>query len=120
MLETLSSISSRLRWLRPIVVIIGLVCLGIFSSSLFDVGYFIEEVYLIPSLACFIWSILLFIMLNAFVNIPIKSVEKVGFFTKIKHWLVKLGYSMLSVIFLLMTVAGIFLSFKLSSVWFAN
>jgi hypothetical protein len=31
-----------------------------------------------------------------------------------------LGYSMLSVIFLLMTVAGIILSLRLSSVWFAN
>ena len=120
MLETLSSIASRLRWLRPLVLILGLVCLGIFGSSLFDVGYFINEVYLIPSLAGFIWSVLLFIMLNAFVNFPIKPNQKITFFTKIKYWFVRLGYNMLAVIFLLMTVAGLILSFRLFGVWFAN
>ena len=120
MLETLSSISSRLGWLKPVVIILGFIFLGLFSSSLFDIGHFVEEVYLIPSLAGFIWSVLFFILLNAFVNIPFKSEKKVDFFTKIKHWFVRLGYRILSVIFLLMTVAGLILSVRLFSVWLAN
>jgi hypothetical protein len=120
MLETLSLISSKVHWLRPIVVFIGLTCLAIFCSSLFNIGYYIEEVYLIPSLAGFIWSLLLFIMLNTFVNLPIKSNKKVTFFSKIKYWFVRLGYRILTVIFLLMTVAGLILSFRLFIVWFAN
>jgi hypothetical protein len=102
------------------VVIIGLACLVIFCSSLFNIGYYIEEVYLIPSLLGFIWSLLLFIMLTAVVNIPIRSDNKVTFFTKIKYWFVRLGYRVLTVIFVLMTVAGLTLSFRLFSVWFAN
>jgi hypothetical protein len=120
MLETLSSISSKVHWLRPMVVFIGLACLALFFSSLFNIGYYIEEVYLIPSLAGFIWSLLLFIMLNAFINIPIKSDKKVTFFSNIKYWFVRLGYRILTVIFLLMTVAGLILSFRLFSVWLAN
>jgi hypothetical protein len=120
MLETLSSISFKVRWLRPLVVTIGLACLAIFCSSLFNIGYFVEEVYLIPSLAGFIWSLLLFIMLNAFVNLPIKSEKKVTFFSKIKYWFVRLGYRILIVIFLLMTASGLILSVKLFSVWFTN
>ena len=120
MLETLSSISSKVHWLRPMVVFIGLACLALFFSSLFNIGYYIEEVYLIPSLAGFIWSLLLFIMLNAFINIPIKSDKKVSFFSNIKYWFVRLGYRILTVIFLVMTVAGLILSFRLFSVWFAN
>jgi hypothetical protein len=99
---------------------LGLVCLSVFSSSLFDVGYFIEEVYLIPSLTGFIWSVLLFIMLNAFVNMPIKSDGEVGFFTRVKYGLARLGYSILAIIFLLMSVAGLILSFRLFSVWFTH
>jgi hypothetical protein len=120
MLETLSSISSRLRWLRPVVVLSGLIFLGLFCSSLFDIGHFVEEVYLIPGLAGFIWSVLFFILLNAFENIPIKPNRKFAFFSKIKYWFVRLGYRILLVIFLLMTVAGLILSFRLFSVWFAN
>jgi len=120
MLETLSSISSKVHWLRPMVVFIGLACLALFFSSLFNIGYYIEEVYLIPSLAGFIWSLLLFIMLNAFINIPIKSDKKVTFISNIKYWFVRLGYRILTVIFLVMTVAGLILSFRLFSVWFAN
>lgn len=117
MLETLASITSKVRWLRPIVVVLGLACLAIFSSSLFNIGYYTEEAYLIPSLVGFVWSLLLFIMLNAFVNIPIKSDNKVAFFTNIKYWFVRLGYRILTIIFMLMTVAGLILSFRLFSVW---
>lgn len=120
MLEILSSISSKLRWLKPVVIILGLIFLGLFSSSLFNIGRFVEEVYLIPSLAGFIWSVLFFILLNAFANIPLKSDKKVAFFTKIKYWFVRLGYRILSVIFLLMTVAGLILSVRLFSVWLTN
>ncbi|AGH45620.1 hypothetical protein C427_3511 [Paraglaciecola psychrophila 170] len=35
-----------------------------------------------PSLAGFIWSLLLFIMLNTFVNLPIKSIKKVTFLAR--------------------------------------
>jgi len=119
MLEILSSISSRLRWLRPILTIVGLVCLGIFCSSLFDIGYFSEEVYLIPSLAGFIWSLLFFILLNAFANIPSKGIKTIAFFTNVKYWFVRLAYSILAVILLLMSVAGLILSLKLFSVWYA-
>ena len=120
MLETLSLISSKFRCLRPIVSVVGLGCLGLFCCSLFNIGHFVEEEYLIPSLAGFIWSVLFFILLNAFVNIPIKSDKKVAFFAKIKNWFVRLGFRILSVIFLLMTIAGLVLSFRLFSIWFAN
>jgi hypothetical protein len=120
MLETLSSMTSKVPWLKPIVVMIGLTCFAIFCSSLFNIGYYNDEVYLIPSLAGFIWSLLLFIMLNTFVNIPIKSDHKVGFLSKIKYWFVRLGYSILTVLFLLLTVAGLILSFRLFNVWFAS
>ena len=116
MLEALSQVSSKFRCLRPIVSVVGLGCFVLFCCSLFDIGYFVEEEYLIPSLAGFIWSVLFFILPNAFVNIPIKSDKKVVFFAKIKNWFVRLGYRILSVIFLLMTVAGLILSFRLFSI----
>ncbi|WP_293760154.1 hypothetical protein [uncultured Paraglaciecola sp.] len=120
MLETLSFISSKLQWLRPVVMLFGLIFLGLFCSSLFDIGHFIEEVYLIPSLAGLIWSVLFFILINAFENIPIKPDRKFAFFSKMKYWFVRLGYKILSVIFLLMSVAGLILSFRLFSVWFTQ
>jgi hypothetical protein len=120
MLETLSLIFSKVSWLKPLVLMLGLACLVIFCSSLFNIGYYIEEVYLIPSLAGFIWSLLLFMMLSIFGNIPIRSDKKLRFFTKIKYWFVRLGYKILTVTFLLMTGAGLILSFRLFSVWIAN
>lgn len=120
MLETLTSLSSRLRWFKPFVIFIGLVCLSIFGSSIFDTGYFKEEVYLIPSVADFFWSLLLFTLLHTFTNIPIKSDKKATFFKRIKYWFLRLGYRILAIVFLLMTVAGLIFSFRLIRVWFAN
>lgn len=120
MLETLTSLSFKLRWLKPCVIIIGLVCLSIFGSSIFDIGFFKEEVYLIPSVAGFFWSVLLFFLLHNFTNIPGKSDKKIAFFKRIKYWFLRLGYRVLATVFLLMTIAGLILSFRLMRVWFAN
>ena len=99
---------------------LGSMCLGIFICSLFDIGYFIEEVYLIPSLAGFMYSVLFFILLNAFTNIPRQSDKKVALFTRIKIWFLRMGYRILACIFLLMSIAGIVLSVRLLGVWYAS
>ena len=119
MLNTLVSISSKLYWMKPIVALCCVICFATFSFSLLDIGYFADETFLIPALAGFIWCVLFFLLLSAFTNIPDKPEKKYTFLPSIKHWFVIFGYKVLAVIFLLMTVAGVVLSFRLFGVWYA-
>lgn len=119
MLNTLISISSKLYWMKPIVALCAVFSLATFFCSLFDIGYLSDETFLIPALAGFIWSVLFFVLLSAFTNIPDKSDKKYTFLLRIRHWFLIFGYKILAVIFLLMTAAGLVLSFRLFGVWYA-
>jgi hypothetical protein len=120
MLKILSSISAKLYCLKPFVALFGLICLGVFILSLLNLGYLKSEVLLIPSLLGGLWSALYFILLSAFIAVPPKPESEVKFFTKIKMRLLRGIYYLLGTTFIVLTLAIIMISFKLSSVWRAE
>ena len=120
MLETLSAISTRLYWSKPFVVILGLICAGLFILSILDLGYVDSEILLIPSLLCGLWSSLYFILLTTFPSLPPSPGSDVKFFEKVKMQFFRGIYYLLGIIFIALTVAVILISFKLLNVWRAE
>ena len=120
MLKTLSAISLKLYWLKPFVALFGLICVGVFVLSLLNFGYFKSEILLIPSLLGGLWSALYFILLIAFTSLPPKPGSEVKFFAKIKMRLLRGIYYLLGTTFIVLTLAVIVISFKLSGVWRAE
>lgn len=120
MLNVFSAISTRLYWSKPYIAILGLICFGIFILSILGVGFFDSEVFLIPSLLLALWSTLYFILLSTFSSIPPAPVSDLKLFTKIKIRLIRGLYYFLGVIFIVLTLAVLVISFKFSGVWRAE
>jgi len=120
MLNILSTISLKLYRLKPFVALFGLICVIAFFSSFFNVSYLNSEILFIPSLLGGLWSALYFVFLSAFMAVPPIPGSDVKFFAKIKMRILRGIYYLLGTIFIVLTLAIIVISFKLSGIWRAE
>ncbi len=120
MLNIFSAISTRLSWSKPFVVILGLICFGIFILSILGLGYFDSEIFMIPSLLLGLWSGLYFMLLSTFYSVPPAPVRDLKFFKKMKIRLIRGLYYFLGAVFIVLTLAVVVISFKFSGVWRAE
>ena len=117
MLEFLSSISKKLVWTKPITLMITLIFVIILLSSIFNVGYFKDDIYLIPSLVGALWAGLLFNLVHVFPHLPQKPNTDIALLSRLKLRLMRFIFSFLALGFLILTVAVVILSFKLLGIW---
>ena len=120
MLKGLSSISKRLVWAKPILVVVSLLFVGMLLSSVFGVGYFKDDVYLMPGLVGALWAGLLFNLVNIFPHFPSKPNKDITFFSRLKIWFIRFMFSLLAIVFLVLSVVVVMLSFKLFGIWRAD
>ena len=117
MIETLESISKKLRWTKPLVLIIGLICFILFFAAIFELKGLNSDIYLIPSVLGVAWAALFFFLLSTFPYVPAKPNKDEKYFAKLKIRVKRVLYHLLSVIFIVLTIAVIIVSFKLLSIW---
>jgi hypothetical protein len=119
-LETLSAISTRLYWSKPIAMLLGFVFVSLFVSSILDVRGFDTEALLIPSLLGALWSAIYFVLLTIFPSVPSSPGKEVNLFTRIKIRFQRGMYYLLGITLVILTIAIFFLSFKLLGIWRAE
>jgi hypothetical protein len=117
MLNTLSELASKLHWLKPIAYFLGLGTLALVIKSLFFSAANTGDVYLIPGVLGFIWSLLLISMLLIFPGTPGQPVKTDKFFRRIKIRIIRGVYFLLALLFIGLTLAILLLSLKLIGVW---
>jgi hypothetical protein len=120
MLETLSAISTRLYWSKPIAVLLGFVFVSLFILTILDVSGFDTEALLIPSLLGALWSAMYFILLTIFPSVPSSPGKDVKLFTRIKIRFQRGMYYLLGITLVVLTIAIFFLSLKLFGIWRAE
>ena len=119
-LETLSAISTRLYWSKPIAMLLGFVFVSLFVSSILEVRGFDTETLLIPSLVGSLWSAIYFILLTIFPSVPSIPGKEVNLFTRIKIRFQRGMYYLLGITLVVLTIAIFFLSLKLLGIWRAE
>jgi hypothetical protein len=119
-LETLSAISTRLHWSKPIAMLLGFVFVSLFVLSILNVRGFDSAALLIPSLLGALWSAIYFILLTIFPSVPSSPGKEVNLFTRIKIRLQRGMYYLLGITLVVLTIAIFFLSFKLLGIWRAE
>jgi len=119
-LEVLSSISKKLVWTKPITLTITLIFMIMLLSSIFNVGYFKDDIYLIPSLVGALWAGLLFNLVHVFPHLPQKPNKDIALLSRLKLRLIRFIFSFLALGFLVLTVVVVMLSFKLLGIWRAD
>ena len=70
-----------------------------------------------PSLVGMFWSALFFILVSTFQNVPQKPSKDIKFFSRLKIRFHRLVYTIMGLAFLILTVAVVMLSLKLSGIW---
>jgi hypothetical protein len=119
-LETLSAISTRLYWSKPIAMLLGFVFVSLFVSSILEVRGFDTEALLIPSLLGSLWSAIYFILLTIFPSVPSIPGKEVNLFTRIKIRFQRGMYYLLGITLVVLTIAIFCLSLKLLGIWRAE
>lgn len=120
MIDALKIVSKRFRWTKPLAFIIGVVFLSLFLASIFGLGGIEGDIYLIPSILGFIWSGLFYFMVSTFASVPQQPARDTQFIEKIKVRFKRGIYYVLSIIFVVLTVAMVSLSFKMAGIWRAD
>ncbi|MEM8498059.1 MAG: hypothetical protein AAF542_08545 [Pseudomonadota bacterium] len=115
MIEILSAISRKYTWLRGLGIVLGVVSGGTLVLSLLSDGA--ADRYLIPSVVAFIWSLLLIVLSITFPNLPPRPTKEQKILARIKRRFRRLIFYSIGVVFIVLTVATVSLSFKMFGVW---
>ena len=117
MIDKLQRISQAIQFLRLPAIAAGLFCLAttvviILSSNSTD-----EDRFLIPSFVGVLWAMSTYTFIVTFRSVPEKSSSNLSMFGKLKRHLQRGWYWVLSLAFLGTTVAAIFVTKSLVSIW---
>lgn len=118
MIDTLQRISTRLSFLKPVLILLGITALGCGAVEIFMVVIpDADDVLLTPAIVITLWSIIGFTALNSFPHIPDDTQEKLGFLKRLALKFQRAMYYGLATIFAILTVAALYVSYKLLSIW---
>lgn len=120
MIETLGAFSTKFRWMKPVILLVGVGFFVLFCITILGVYGISGDIYLIPSVLGVVWAALFFFMVSTFPHVPPKHTKKSGFFVRVELRLKRGVYHILGAVFVVLTVAVVMLSFKMFGIWRAD
>ncbi|RCU51475.1 hypothetical protein DU002_03090 [Corallincola holothuriorum] len=117
MLEVLNSASTKAGWLKPVVTIASVVSLSAFLYVVLIAEGASKDVYLIPSVVVFLWTLLFSFLLAVFPNIPAVPDKSCNLLFRAKVRVVRWFYYIVAAFFLVATLAVVLLSMRILNVW---
>ena len=120
MIERLQRIATFLAHFRLGIVILNLMFLTLVLTSLFELELVSEYELLMPSLAAFLWTLILYSLSVLFVAVPILPGKGAGFRERLSVALRRGGIWILAVLMLVLSFALLILTYELLRTWFMN
>lgn len=118
MIDALHQIAVRIRPLRRVAVVLGLVCLAGLGLILFAApasgG---SNRLLVPAIVGFIWCLSAYGFIDTFQYVPEKLDRNCGLFARMKRSVSRAWFWFLAILFGGSTLAALFLTFKLGLFW---
>jgi len=112
MIERLQRIASLLMRLQPLIVLLGLAFIGLFAYSLLQFEGDRNSAML-PAIAGFCWSILLFAIARLFSRVPERPQASHGFWRRWDLRFRRALMTVMAILMLLLTLAVLVLSYQL-------
>ena len=117
MIDSLSKLSRKFVWLRPLLLIVSFIAFIVFGwVVLFTTGAE-KDIYIIPCIVSMLWSISFWLLLSIFPHVPQRTDSKDKLYKRFKIATIRAAYHFVALIFLLLSILTIFLSLKLFNVW---
>lgn len=116
MIDYLSAFTKKTIWLKPLIVFTIVAALILFGCVVFFSNDADNDVYIVPSLVCVLWSLVCWLLLSIFPHVPPPEKQK-SFFSRVKTSMVRIAYYILAMIFILLSGFMTLLTVKLLNVW---
>lgn len=118
MIDALQRIAVRIRPLRRVALVLGVICLAGLVLIIFAApasgG---SNRFLVPALVGFIWCLSAYGFIDTFQAVPARLDRSRGVFARIKRAALRTWFWFLAVLFGASTLAALFLTFRLGAVW---
>lgn len=117
MLERLKRIAVRLAPIRKWVLLLAIVALGAIAYVLSTSQTQAEDIYLIPTLVLFIWSLTVYSFLGVFSNIPPMPISGQTLLRRLLMRVKRFFYYVLLTLFAAMSLFLVITSWQLAGAW---
>ena len=117
MIDKLQRISQATQILRLPSIAVGLISLASMVVIMFISESQESDRFLIPSIVSLLWAISTYSFIVTFRSVPKKANKSLRFFSKLKRNINRGWYWFIGVVFFGTTVAVMFLTFRMVSIW---
>ena len=117
MIDYLSVLSRKIVWLKPLFFLTIIAAIIAFAYVVLIENGAGKEVYIIPSVVGVLWSLVCLLLLSAFPHVPPKPEMQQRLYKRLKIRLVRGCYYIGSLIFVVLSVSALLLTFRLLNVW---
>ena len=115
MIDKLRDIAVTLQFLRYPLIAFGLLCLS-FAAYIVLESTGMER-YLIPNCVGLLWAMSAYFFIETFRSAPDKADETLTFFGRLKRRLHRAWYWIIAMVFLSATLAALYVTNKMISIW---
>ncbi len=120
MIDKLQGIVQVIQILRLPSIAVGLISLASMVAIIFISKFHESDRFLIPSIVVLLWAISTYAFIVTFRSVPKKVNKSMKFFSKLKRNINRGWYWFIGVVFLGTTVAVMFVTFRMVSIWLGS
>ena len=120
MIERLQRIASFLEKIRFLIIILGISSFLVLVISFLDNPWFDSDLWSIPSLLLFCWSLALFSLEELFVGAPKKLDKGASWRSRASNATRRAGLRVLGLAFIVLSIALLVLSYQLLRTWYMD
>jgi hypothetical protein len=120
MIDKLKKIADAVQFLRLPSVALGLICVIAITTIIFGSKSQEGSYFAIPSFVGMVWSLNTYSFLVFFRTVPVKSDQSWNFIRRMKRRILRAGYLIMGVLFIVTTIGAIFVSFRMINIWFRD
>jgi len=117
MIDKFSKLSKKIYWVKPIAYIMVVGFIGMFGYAIIFRNAGDTDVFVIPSILGVFWSLLLISFTSIFPNVPSITNSDEHSLKPIRMRLKRGIYNIIGLVFLILSVALIFISLKTLGIW---
>lgn len=117
MIDKLKKIADAVQFLRLPSVALGLMSLIAITTIIFGSNSKEWDFFAIPSVVGLVWSMTTYSFLSYFPTVPEKSDHSWSFIKRMKRRILRAGYWIMGVLFIVTTIGAIFVSFRMINIW---
>ncbi len=120
MIDYFSAFSKKFIWLKSLFLITTLTSFIVFGMVIFFATGTGKDIYVIPSIVSVLWSLICWLILAFFPNVPPVVNKQQHILSRLKNTIIRGNYYFILLIFAVLSMLVLLLTLKLLNVWLVD